>query len=156
MQQTTRHVDYVTKEHSGLTRAYYKTVDWGMPVPSISDIMNNPDYYIVLMYHISMNHKGLNWRIYRTQLNSDTYPVFMYSLAFCAMNENPCFSCSWQMNKNARRIRKFIKENAVSIDSYETKLLGICSNFPNWNEYKANRISEISSMIEHFHELYEI
>ena len=111
MQETSKYVTHVTEKRSGLTRAYYETVDWRVPLPSISDIMNNPDDYIGLMYHIAMNHKGLNWLIYKSQLNFDTYPIFMYSLAFCAMNENPSISYSWQMNKNARRVGKFIKEN---------------------------------------------
>lgn len=153
MEKTTQ---YVTQKHSGLTRAYFKPVDWHMPLPSISDIMNNPDDYIELMYHIAMNHKGLNCFIYKYQLDHNTYPVFIYSLAFCAMNENPSIAYSWQMNKNARRIQKFIRENNIFLEFAEERILQICSDFPNWNSYRANRISEISSLIEQLHEIYEV
>ena len=154
MQETSKYVTHVTAKRSDLTRAYYETVDWRVPLPSISDIMNNPDDYIGLMYHIAMNHKGLNWLIYKSQLNFDTYPIFIYSLAFCAMNENPTISYSWQMNKNARRVGKFIKENHIFLLPDETKLLAICSYFPSWTSTKAQRASEIGSIIEALHKNY--
>lgn len=140
-------------KHSGLTRAYFATADW-RELPKILDIMQKPTEYTDLMYHIALNHKGLNWKIYKYQLTLENYPVFIYSLAFCAMNVNPTDGFAWQIQKNAKRVLKFLNKNNLTVSHDEDYVLDICAEFLSWEETEKQRDLRMSLALEDLSTIY--
>lgn len=143
-----------TVTHSGLTRAYFTPCDWRMPLPKISDIMEDPDKHSSLLFHIGLNHKGLNWKIYHFQLSKDTFAIFMYALTYCMLHTNNSESYSWQIHKNARRVKKFIEKNDIPLTINEAEMLNIALNFGNWAETFSNKTVTLGAFIKGFKETY--
>ena len=144
---------FITKK-SGLTRAYFTPQDWRVPLPTIKEIINDPEQYADLMLHIALNHKGLNWKFFRYQLDKKTYPVFLYSLAWCAKDLQPTLSYSWQFEYNANRIYKFLVKNHITLNIQEDFLVSSSKNFTNWPENKANRQQFLTGIIDALNNYY--
>ena len=148
--------EFILQRHSGLTRAYFKAVDWQLTLPNVSDIMKNPSDYIDLMYHIALNHKGLNWKMYKFQLNPDNYQVFIYSIAFCIMNTKPTCAYSWQMNRNARKIITFASKNNIQLEEVEKSILNLGSKFFLCKDSNESKIFDIFQLVDELHNIYEV
>ena len=133
--------DYVlmTRRVSGLGRIYVRPYNWQMPLPSLRSILLNKMQYRNLIFHIGLNHKGLNWRIYKYQLNKDTYPVFLYSLAVCMLNVEPTRVYSWQIESNARRIKRFVDNSNIKLPVGTSPILNIGVRFTSWRKTKGDR-----------------
>lgn len=143
----------ITKK-TGQTRFYYPPEDWRVPLPTIQEIINDPEQYIDLMQHIALNHKGLNWKFFKYQLNKNTYPVFLYSLAWCAQRLKPTLAYSWQFQKNANKLYRFLEKNHIVLTKHEDFLLETCKNFMNWSDYDVNRKTFIKSIIDGLTTIY--
>lgn len=145
--------EFITKK-SGLTRAYFTPQDWRVPLPTIKEIINDPEQYTGLMQHIALNHKGLNWKFYKFQLSRQTYPIFIYSLAWSARNLKPTLAYSWQFQKNANKLHSFLERNHIVLSNQEEFLVETCKNFVNWSDYEVNRKEFIKSIIDGLTILY--
>lgn len=140
--------------HSGLTRAYFTPSDWRVPLPKISNIMEDPDEYSSLLFHIGLNHKGLNWKMYRFTLTIDNYSIFLYALTYCMLHTNTSANYCWQMHKNAQRLEKFIARNDIPVSINEEQILEIALDFHNWTETLAKRTITLGSLLKGFKEAY--
>ena len=145
--------EFITKK-SGLTRAYYTPKDWRVPLPTIKEIINDPEHYTGLMQHIALNHKGLNWKFYKFQLSRQTYPIFIYSLAWCSKNLKPTLAYSWQFQKNANKLYRFLEKNHIVLSNQEEFLVETCKNFVNWSDYEVNKKQFINSIIDGLNNYY--
>ena len=131
---------------SGLIRAYFTPKDWRLPLPNIKEILKYPEKYNDLMQHIALNHKGLNWKFYKFLLTKETYPIFIYSLVYCAKDLKPTEGYSWQIQKNANRTWHFMNKNHIFFNPKEIRILRLCQNFTNCDKDKKNIAIE---QIEH-------
>ena len=145
--------EFITKK-SGLTRAYYTPKDWRVPLPTIQEIINDPEQYADLMQHIALNHKGLNWKFYKFQLSRQTYPIFIFSLAWCSKNLKPTLAYSWQFQKNANKLYRFLEKNHIVLSNQEEFLVETCKNFVNWSDYEVNKKQFINSIIDGLNNYY--
>lgn len=145
--------EFITKK-SGLTRAYFTPQDWRVPLPTIKEIINDPEQYTGLMQHIALNHKGLNWKFYKFQLSRQTYPIFIYSLAWCSKNLKPTLAYSWQFQKNANKLYRFLEKNHIVLSNQEEFLVETCKNFVNWSDYEVNKKQFINSIIDGLNNYY--
>ncbi len=145
--------EFITKK-SGLTRAYFTPQDWQVPLPTIQEIINDPEQYTDLMQHIALNHKGLNWKFYKFQLSRQTYQIFIFSLAWCSKNLKPTLAYSWQFQKNANKLHSFLERNHIVLSNQEEFLVETCKNFVNWSDYEVNRKEFIKSIIDGLTILY--
>lgn len=144
---------FITKK-SGLTRAYFTPQDWRMPLPTIQKIINNPEQYIDLMQHIALNHKGLNWKFYKFQLSRQTYPIFIYSLAWCSKNLKPTLAYSWQFQKNANKLYRFLDKNHIVLTKHEEFLIDVCKDLTSWAEYEITRQQLLEDIIDALNNYY--
>lgn len=143
-----------TVTHSGLTRAYFTPCDWQMPLPDIEEIVEDPDSFSNLLFHIGLNHKGLNWKMYQFALSKDNYTVFMYALTYCMLHTNTSANYCWQIHKNARRLKNFIEKNDIPVSINEEQMLDIALDFHNWTETFSKRTITLGSILKGFKESY--
>lgn len=117
----------MTKKHSGLTRTYLPTFNLNVAIPSILEIQAATNLSVIFTNHITMNHKGLNWKIYRYNLTSKNYKAFLYAFSMKLLeNISPSSTTTWQFSANAKRLSKSIKKNNIVLSEAESELLTYC------------------------------
>ncbi len=86
-----------------------------------------------------------DWRLPLPNIK-ETYPIFIYSLVYCAKDLKPTEGYSWQIQKNANRIWHFMNKNHIFFNPKEIRILRLCQNFTNCDKDKKNIAIE---QIEH-------
>lgn len=137
----------MTKKHSGIMRTYLPPFSLSVNIPSIQEIDSKSDLGYLFVNHITQNHKGLNWKIYRYKLNSNNYKSFIYAFALTAINLNPTSNTSWQFVSNAKRLSKAIQKNHIILSNTEEKLIKNCIDFQINKEIKRFRIQKYDEII---------
>lgn len=136
------------QKHSGLTRTYLPTFSLDMAVPSVQEIDSNTEVSKLFVDHVTKNHKGLNWKIFRYTLNPTNYKSFVYAFAITALNSNPCYITTWQFVSNAKRMRKSILRNNIVLSKTETNLLNNCINYQENADIESRRKTKYTNFIE--------
>lgn len=118
-------------EKSGTSRMYLQTFDLKMTIPSVEALIQSPDDEVVkiFMQHVVLNHKGLNWKIFRHYLNDENYKSFIYAFAYICKDFPTSYSTSWQIESNARRLAKAVERNKISLTKVEADLIHFCESF---------------------------
>lgn len=135
------------RNHSGLIRTYLPTFDLRDEVPEITDIMADTPNGRRFANHVALNHKGLNWKIFRFNMNSSNYKSFIFSLAFVASKSNPTNSTVWQLESNARRIEKNLLRKNINLTEDEKEILEICKYFSKWRATCFSREQKLKSLM---------
>ena len=135
------------KNHSGLTRTYLPTFNLREDIPEIKSIISNTPEGKRFANHIALNHKGLNWKIFRFNMNSSNYKSFIVSLALIASQSNPSHSTIWQLESNARRIEKNSLKKDIKLTDDEKEILEICKFFSTWHSTACFREQKLRSLI---------
>ena len=122
------------KEVGGLTRLYLKPYPLDKPVPEVSELIKNPDLeeHFHFLVHVTQNHKGLNWKIYRYKLTTDNYKSFIYAFAHQMAYLNTCHTTSWQVESSARRLYKALRKAKISLSEKEWEILERALFFKSW------------------------
>ena len=146
----TRKKTVLLKTVGGKTRMYLPTFDLQMSIPSVGTLIESPDEKIVkiFMQHVVLNHKGLNWKIYRYYLNRKNYKSFLYSFAYICKDFSTTHSAAWQVESNARRLQKALSRNKISLSLTEKELLSIALSFTSWKDKSSVRESRLNLIIE--------
>ena len=141
-------------EHSGITRTYLPTFNLQSDIPTLEDIIGKTPTGELFTNHVALNHKGLNWKVFRYKLNSDNYRSFLLAFAFIARISNPCYSEIWQFESNARRLEKALVKNNINLSKCEDDLLKICKDFSDWKLTRAFREKRMFILIETLKQQY--
>ena len=144
----------MTLRHSGITREYLPTFSLSAKLPSIEEVIKDTPNCLVFIEHVTRNHRGLNWKIYRHKLSPENVNCFIYAFAYTAKSLNPSNSSSWQFEANARRLQKEIVRKNIKLSDCEQQLLNLCKNFKECAPIKAIREKEITDTLESLEQLY--
>ena len=142
------------KKHSGLTRTYLPTFDLSVNVPSVQEIDSKTEIGKLFTDHVTKNHKGLNWKIFRYNLNQDNYKSFMYAFALTALDSNPSHSTVWQFSSSARRMQNAILRNGIILSKPESDLLQSCIQYSVSKDMKKYREAKYGKIIEDLKKQY--
>lgn len=137
----------MTLEHSGITRSYLPTFNLQSDIPTLEDIIGKTPTGELFTNHVALNHKGLNWKIFRYKLNPNNYKAFIFAFALIAKISNPCHSEIWQFESNARRLEKALIKNNIKLTKCENDLIQICKNYSKWGYTRALREKEMSTVL---------
>ena len=135
------------KNHSGLTRTYLPAFNLREDIPEIKDIVANTPEGKRFANHVALNHKGLNWKIFRFNMNSNNYKSFIFSLALIASKSSPYHSAIWQLESNARRLEKNLLKKDIKLSDNEKEILEICKFFSTWHSTSCFREQKLRSLI---------
>lgn len=135
------------RNHSGLIRTYLPTFNLRDDVPEIADIVADAPNGKRFANHVALNHKGLNWKIFRFNMNSSNYKSFIFSLAFVASKYSPTDSTIWQLESNARRIEKNLLRKNINLTEDEKEILEICKSFSKWRATYFSREQKLKSLV---------
>ena len=135
------------KKHSGLTRTYLPTFGLREQIPEVKDIIANTPTGKKFANHVALNHKGLNWKIFRFNMNSSNYKSFVFSLAIIASKSTPSHSAIWQLESNARRLQKNLIKKNIKLTAEEQEIIEICKNFSRWHSTYFFREKKLNSLI---------
>ena len=131
---------FLIVEKGGLTRYYIKPFPLEDKIPEVDMLIKQPLHHLDFIKHVFYNHRGLNWKIFRYELNQANYKSFLYAFAYKMAHLPPSNSTSWQVESNARRLKKAIERAKLSLSDYETEILDICLNFRSWNLNENDRM----------------
>lgn len=132
--------DFWAEEKGGLTRYYLKPFPLEAEIPDVTLLIKQPQKHLSFMKHVFYNHKGLNWKIFRYGLNQSNYKSFLYAFAYRMPHFPPTHSAGWQIEANARRLKKALKRVGICLSDYENEILDICLNFRKWNLNEVDRM----------------
>ena len=142
-------------EKGGLSRMYLKTFDLKMKIPSVERLVKEPDDECkTFMKHVVLNHKGLNWVIYHHYLNVDNYKSFIYAFAYICKDFPTSYSTSWQIESNARRLKKTVRRNKISLTELELELIHLCESFRRCIYTNAAREKHLANVLKSLEEQY--
>lgn len=144
----------MTLRHSGITREYLQTFSLSAELPSIEEVIKDTPNCLVFIEHVTRNHQGLNWKIYRHKLSPENVSCFIYAFAYTAKSLNPSWSHSWQFEANARRLQKEIIRKNIKLSECEQQLLNLCKNFTKGAPIKSIREKKITATLENLKQLY--
>lgn len=133
------------KKVSGLCRLYLPTYPLNKEIPSLESIARGQEKEFV--NHVVLNHKGLNWKIYRYQLNAENYKAFFFAFVLGLKQTKPFCSTSWLVDSNARRLEKAIRRNGIKLTKDEERFLEVCKKFSKWDYTKMARESYLNSLL---------
>ena len=131
---------FLIVEKGGLTRYYVEPFPLEGEIPKVEMLITQPLQHLDFVKHVFYNHKGLNWKIFRYGLNQSNYKSFLYAFAYRMAHLPPAHSTAWQVESNARRLKKAIKRVGISLSDYENEILDICLNFRKWNLNEDDRM----------------
>lgn len=135
----------MVQEHSGLTRIYLPTFDLQNDIPEIGEIVGNTPTGELFKNHVTLNHRGLNWKIWY-KLNPNNYHSFIIAFVLTAKVANPSYSGMWQLESNARRLEKALRKNNINLSECENDLIKLCKRFTRWT-YTCERRKECMCMV---------
>ena len=138
----------------GLERLYLRPFPLSSRIPTVRQLLKKPEEYENFMEHITRNHKGANWKIYRHKLTSKNYKSFIYAFAHQMAFMPTSHTTSWQINSNARRLKKALKRVAVDLYPCEEEIINICLNFNKWSLTESERIKRSNELKEKLIFLY--
>lgn len=144
----------MTKEHSGLTRIYLPTFSLNVNVPSVLEIDSKSEIGKLFTDHVTKNHKGLNWKIFRYTLNPANYKSFMYAFALTAFDSNPATSTVWQFSSCARRLKRAIERNGIVLSKTESDLIQACIYYQLDGHIQSYRDKKYTEIIEDLKKQY--
>ena len=133
------------KKVSGLCRLYLPTYPLNKEIPSLESIARGQEKEFV--NHVVLNHKGLNWKIYRYQLNAENYKSFFFAFIVVLKQIKPFCSTSWLVDSNARRLEKALHRNGIQLTNEEEKFLTTCKNFSKWKDTRMERELYLNSLL---------
>lgn len=70
------------------------------------------------------------------------------------MNVNPTDGFAWQIQKNAKRVLKFLNKNNLTVSHDEDYVLDICVEFLSWEETEKQRDLRMSLALEDLSTIY--
>lgn len=140
-----RAVDFKQITVSGKIRHYYKPLSMNYTIKPLKNFMLSPEYYKNFINHVVLNHKGLNWKTYRYKLTQNNYKTFIYAFAFTICSYKPTSPAAWQLETNARQLRKSIFRNRILLTVTERNLIDCCIHFTNSEMYSKNYFVQILS-----------
>jgi len=122
------------QEHSGIKRIYLPTFNLQEEIPKLEDIVEKTPIGTLFINHVALNHKGLNWKIFRYKLNSNNYQSFIFAFALIANDSKSHYSGIWQFESNARRLEKALIRNNIKLSKCEYDLIQYWKNFSKWTK----------------------
>lgn len=137
-----------TIDVGGLTRCYLAPFSMEAEIPDVRKLIKDPLEYEDFIEHVFSNYKSRNWKIFRYRLNKTNYKAFLYAFAFDLGRHSPYLSTSWQVDSNARRLKKAIIREGISLSDAEQRILEISLNFKGW-WYPENARKTTSLQLQH-------
>lgn len=140
----------MVQEHSGIIRTYLPTFNLLSDIPTLEDIIGKTPTGELFTNHVALNHKGLNWKIFRYKLNPSNYKSFILAFAIIAkvkISEPYYLRGIWQFESNARRLEKALIKNNIKLTKCENNLIQICKSYSKWGYTRALREKEMSTVL---------
>ena len=118
-------------------------------IPSVEEIINSSDETKLFVKHVTLNPEGGNWKIFRHSLNSENCRSFIYAFALQVRNLNPNWGSEPEfLQSNAKRLKKSLEKNNITLSPCETKLLEISIDFRRWKAIKSERIAQMDNILK--------